>query len=133
MARRRHGMVAERHGTVETGLDTRKSKRAVGGDFTGVSNVRTLVAQASPLITLGFQPFETTLLEGLTRERLMAKVSGFFGLLAALIAAVGLYGVLSYLAAQRTNEIGIRMALGAQRGDVLSLVLRNAALLLAPG
>jgi putative ABC transport system permease protein len=98
-----------------------------------VSNVRNLVAQASPLITLGCQPFETTILEGLTRERLMAKVSGFFGLLAALIAAVGLYGVMSYLVAQRTNEIGIRVALGAQRTDVLSLVLRNAALLLAPG
>ena len=98
-----------------------------------VSNVRSLVAQASPLITLGFQPFETTILEGLTRERLMAKVSGFFGLLAALIAAVGLYGVMSYLVAQRTNEIGIRVALGAQWGDVLSLVLRNAASLLAPG
>ncbi len=98
-----------------------------------VSNVRSLVAQASPLITLGFQPFETTILEGLTRERLMAKVSGFFGLLAALIAAVGLYGVMSYLVAQRTNEIGIRVALGAQRTDVLSLVLRDAALLLAPG
>jgi putative ABC transport system permease protein len=98
-----------------------------------VLNVRNLVAQASPLITLGFQPFETTILEGLTRERLMAKVSGLFGLLAALIAAVGLYGVMSYLVAQRTNEIGIRVALGAQRTDVLSLVLRNAALLLAPG
>ena len=98
-----------------------------------VSNVRSLVAQASPLITLGFQPFETTILEGLTRERVMAKVSGFFGLLAALIAAVGLYGVMSYLVAQRTNEIGIRVALGAQKADVLSLVLRNAAWLLAPG
>ena len=98
-----------------------------------VSNVRSLVAQASPLITLDFQPFETWILEGLTRERLMAKVSGFFGLLAALIAAVGLYGVMSYLVAQRTNEFGIRVALGAQSGDVLSLVLRNAALLLAPG
>ena len=98
-----------------------------------VSNVRNVVTQVSPLITLSFQRFETTILEGLTRERLMAKVSGFFGLLAALIAAVGLYGVMSYLVAQRTNEFGIRVALGAQRGDVLSLVLRNAVLLLAPG
>ena len=98
-----------------------------------VSNVRSVVAQASPLITLDFQAFETTILGGLTRERLMAKVSGFFGLLAALIAAVGLYGVMSYLVAQRTNEFGIRVALGAQSGDVLSLVLRNAALLLIPG
>src|SRR5215471_1352633 len=98
-----------------------------------ISNVRSLVAQAGPLITLAFQPFETTILEGLARERLMANVLAFFGLLAALIAAVGLYGVMSYLVAQRTNEFGIRVALGAQRGDVLSLVLRNAALLLAPG
>jgi putative ABC transport system permease protein len=98
-----------------------------------VSGVRSLVAQASPLITLDFLPFETTVLEGLIRERLLAKLSGFFGLLAALIAAVGLYGVMSYLVARRTNEFGIRMALGAQKRDILSLVLRNAALLLAPG
>jgi putative ABC transport system permease protein len=98
-----------------------------------VSDVRNLVAQVSPLITTGFHPFETTVLEGLMRERLMARLSGFFGLLATLMAALGLYGVMSYLVARRTNEIGIRMALGAQRRDVLFLVLRNAALLLASG
>ena len=98
-----------------------------------VSNVRSVVAQVSPLITLDFLPFETTVLEGLMRERLMAKLSGFFGLLAVLIAAVGLYGVMSYLVARRTKEIGMRMALGAQRRDVLCLLLRNASSLLAPG
>ena len=98
-----------------------------------VSDVRSLVAQISTLITIGFHPFETTVLEGLMRERLMARLSGFFGLLATLMAALGLYGVMSYLVARRTNEIGIRMALGAQRRDVLFLVLRNAALLLASG
>ena len=98
-----------------------------------ISNVRNVVAQLSPMITVGFRSFETTILDGLLRERLMAKLSSFFGLLATLIAALGLYGVMSYLVARRTNEIGIRMALGAQGRDILSLVMRRAALLLVPG
>ncbi len=120
-----------------SGLPTRPI-RSIGGSF-GDAHERNglkyqnLVAQVSPLITLDFVPFENTIREGLIRDRLMAKLSGFFGLLAALIAAVGLYGVMSYLVARRTNEIGIRMALGTRRRDVLSLVLRKAALLLASG
>ena len=65
--------------------------------------------------------------DSLLRERLMATLSGFFGGLATLIATIGLYGVMSYMVARRRNEIGIRMALGADRGDVVTMVMREAA------
>ena len=69
----------------------------------------------------------------LVQQKLVARLASFFGVLALLLACVGLYGVLSYTVARRTNEIGIRMALGAQRRDVVWLVLREALTLVVIG
>jgi ABC-type antimicrobial peptide transport system permease subunit len=69
----------------------------------------------------------------LFQERLVARLSGFFGLLALVLACVGLYGLLSYEVSRRTREIGIRMALGAHPGSVLKLVLRQGIVLAVVG
>jgi len=67
------------------------------------------------------------------QERILATLSGFFGALALLLAAIGLYGVVAYATAQRAGEIGVRIALGAQRAGVLWMVLRDALLLVSAG
>ena len=64
-------------------------------------------------------------------ERLTAFLSGVFGGLGALLTVIGLDGLLAYTVARRTNEIGIRMALGATRGDVMRMVLRDALAMIA--
>jgi predicted permease len=66
-------------------------------------------------------------------ERLMAILGAFFGAVSALLAAIGLYGLLAYTVARRTKEIGIRMALGATRGDVMRMMLRSGLTLVAAG
>jgi predicted lysophospholipase L1 biosynthesis ABC-type transport system permease subunit len=66
-------------------------------------------------------------------ERLIAKLSSLFGPLAVILAAIGLYGVMSYAVARRTNEIGIRMALGAAQSNVVGMILREVVMLIAVG
>jgi predicted permease len=69
----------------------------------------------------------------ISNEIIIAKLSSFFGMLALVLASIGLYGVMSYTIASRTRELGVRIALGAQRGDVLGMVMKEVMLLVAVG
>lgn len=105
--------------------------RAPVGDT--IAAVKRRLAEANPEIGLTFHVYESDIRDGLLRERLMATLSGFFGLLATVLAVIGLYGVMSYMVQQRTNEVGIRMALGAGRLSILGMILFEAVVLLATG
>jgi len=98
-----------------------------------IANIRRRVAASHPGITPGFRVFQTQIEEGLMRERLMALLSGFFGGLAALLAVIGLYGVIAYIVERRRNEIGVRIALGARPFTVIATVMKDAAALGATG
>jgi putative ABC transport system permease protein len=91
------------------------------------------VADVNPEISVELRFLSQAVRDGLVRERLMAALSAAFGLLAGLLAAVGLYGVMSYTVSRRSNELGIRLALGAGRSLVLGMVLREAGVLIAVG
>jgi putative ABC transport system permease protein len=107
--------------------------RAAVPIFGLLSPIKQAVADANPAISLNFHVLGTDIKDGLLRERLMATLSGFFGFLAALLATIGLYGVISYTVARRTNEIGIRMALGAQGKNIINMIMREAGLLVVIG
>jgi putative ABC transport system permease protein len=80
-----------------------------------------------------FSTLEQQVNNSLGQERLLAALSGFFGGLAVLLATIGVYGVLSYSVAQRKKEIGIRLAVGAERGTILRLILRDVGIILVVG
>ena len=95
--------------------------------------VQDAVGEVNRAISLRFQVLKTQIRASLLQESLMATLSGFFGLLAVVLATIGLYGVLSYIVARRRNELGIRMALGAGRGAVVAMILREAGWLVGVG
>ena len=92
-----------------------------------------VIAEKHPDVVTSFADFQKEIRGGLVEERLMATLSGFFGFLGVLLAVIGLYGVISYIVAMRRNEIGIRMALGASRAEVVGIILRQTLVVLALG
>ncbi|MHB1743315.1 MAG: ADOP family duplicated permease [Acidobacteriaceae bacterium] len=99
-----------------------------------IPELRRVIHRQNPDLVAGdFTTMNQAVEDSISSQRLAARVIGIFGGLALLITVVGLYGLLSYSVAQRTREIGIRMALGADRGRVMGMVLRQALTLLVLG
>ncbi len=109
--------------------------RAARGDENALAGaVRAVVKAEDPKVPLIYlQPISLSIQNTMYAERLLAMLSGAFGALAALLAAIGLYGVVAYAVARRTPEIGLRMALGALPRDVLRMILLEAGKLTAAG
>jgi len=99
-----------------------------------VAGIRQEVRNLDPnLPVYNVKTFADQIDESVSQERLVALLSSFFGLFALLLTSLGLYGVMAYGVGRRTNEIGIRIALGAQRGDVIWQVMRESLLLVSFG
>jgi predicted permease len=97
------------------------------------ASITAAARDVSPAMLVRYRSLTDDIRQSFLRERLVATLSAFFGVLAVLLAVIGLYGVMSYMVARRRNEIGIRMALGADPGDVTRMVMRDAMKLLAAG
>ena len=96
--------------------------------------VRRTLASIDPNLTISqFDTYDKQVADNFTGERMAAQLTSLFGILALILASVGLYGVMSYFVARRTGEIGIRMALGASRSSVVGLVMRGALWQIAIG
>ena len=99
-----------------------------------IPSIRRLVRDEDPhLPILWFRTLDDQVSRSLNTERMLAALSGSFGALALLLSLVGLYGVMSFVVARRTREIGVRLALGATRASTLRLVLRDAVAMIAAG
>jgi predicted permease len=98
-----------------------------------VPEIRERLLATNPELVLRFSRMKDDVTERLVAERLMAMLASFFGVLAILLAVVGLYGVIAYMVARRTNEICIRMALGADRVRILLLIMREVAVICVAG
>jgi ABC-type antimicrobial peptide transport system permease subunit len=98
------------------------------------SDVLRAIASVDPNMPVNFiRTLREQVAGQFSQQRLIARLTSFFGLLSVLLASIGLYGLTAYNAGRRTNEIGVRMALGAGRSQVVTLVLRGALRLVVVG
>jgi len=108
--------------------------RTAGDPSAMVQRVRQEVVAVDPSLPIDdVTPLPTLMKNSIGAERLVAKLASAFGVLALLLAAIGLYGVMTYAITRRTGEIGLRVALGAQRANILNMVLVDALRLVAVG
>jgi predicted permease len=108
--------------------------RTAGDPSSVIEAVRKQIREFNPDVTIrSADTLDSLVDDTLSQEKLVAQLSSFFGGLALLLACIGLYGVMSYAVSGRTREIGLRMALGAQREDVLWMILREALILVTIG
>ncbi len=98
-----------------------------------ISSINSASNRINPSMVVSYTVLKTQIRDSLMRERLMATLSGFFGVLATVLAVIGIYGVISYVVLQRKSEFGVRMALGANRNHIAQMVLRDAGILIAIG
>jgi predicted permease len=107
--------------------------RTRGSAESAFSAIRSAVAQVDPGLPVRLTSFDDQIEQSLRTERMLASLSSAFGTLALLLAVIGLYGVMAFVVTQRTQEIGLRMALGASRSAALWLIMRDAAVMIAGG
>jgi len=108
--------------------------RVQGPQEAAFRSIRTIIRNADPALPVAyFRTMDEQVSRSLSTERMLATLSGAFGVLALLLSLVGLYGVMSFVVTQRTREIGIRLALGSTRGSTVWLVLRDALQMIAVG
>jgi predicted permease len=108
--------------------------RTSGEPLTAASLIRQRVREIDPAIRVNLvASMEQRIDASIARERLLATLSGFFGVLALLLVSIGLYGVISYNVTRRTHELGIRISLGASRGKIVWMVLRDCLAMSAAG